>query len=70
MNLNKLDDHGYVIATYTWSDAGGEGWDTPDVWVDDDNNIIDNVNFAPGEGLWVGGTSTSQYLNIPAPELN
>ena len=70
VNINKLDQYGYVIATYTWSDAGGEGWDTPDVWVDDDNNIITTVNFAAGEGFLVNGSSTSQYLNIPAPELN
>ena len=67
--INLLDEYGFVTATYTWTDAGGEGWDTPDVWVDDDNNIMENVTFAPGQGLWVNGASGTQYLNIPAPEL-
>ena len=69
VNINRLDFQGYVTETYTWSDAGGEGWDTPDVWVDDANNIITSVTFAPGEGFWVNAASDSQYLNIPAPEL-
>ena len=69
VSINTLDAYGFVTATYTWTDAGGEGWDTADVWVDDDNNIINNVTFDPGQGLWVNGASTSQYLRIPAPEL-
>ena len=62
VNINRLNANGYVIATYSWSDAGGENWDTPDVWVDDSNNIITDVAFIPGEAVWVNGVSESQGL--------
>ena len=69
VNINRLDALGYVTETYSWTDSGGENWDTADVWVDDNNNIVTDVTFAPGEGFWVNASSDSQYLNIPAPEL-
>jgi hypothetical protein len=69
VNINRLNANGYVIETYSWTESGGDGWDTADVWVDDANTIITDVTFASGEGFWVNGTSESQYLNIPAPEL-
>ena len=66
--VQTLDEAGYTVDSYAWTDAGGEGWDTIG-WVDDENNIVTNVEIAPGQGLWIQGSSTAQYITFPAPEL-
>ena len=63
-----LDAFGYTSTSYTWTDAGGEGWDTIG-WVDDENNIVTDVSIPAGQGLWISGSSDAQYLTFPAPEL-
>ena len=46
-----------------------EGYDKAAVFVtivdDDSGNIIEGVSFAPGQGLWIYGTSASQ--SVPSP---
>ena len=67
VNIRVLDAAGRTIegCEYTWND-----WalDEP-CWVDGDWNKVTNVTFAPGQGLWVYGSSTEQSLRFPAPEL-
>ena len=58
--IQILDSAGYTTdAEYTWN---GTSWDGTDV---------DNVTFAPGQGLWVYSYCGNDEvtLRIPAPEL-
>ena len=68
VSIQTLDSAGRTVDNYVWTDAGGEGWDQIG-WVNDDNEIVTDVQFSPGQGLWVFGSSTEQYLTFPAPEL-
>ena len=63
--IQTLDAFGYTVANYDWND-----WVADDpCWVDGDFNPVEGVTFAPGQGLWVFGSSDEQYLQFPAPEL-
>ena len=66
-NLSVLDAAGRTVdgCTYTWNDWTA---DEP-CWADEDFEKVEGVSFAPGQGLWVYGKSTSQSLRFPAPEL-
>ena len=66
--LQTLDAYGYTATSYQWINWAGEGADE-EAWVDDEYTIVTGVTFAPGQGLWVSGSSDSQYLRFPAPEL-
>ena len=66
--VQTLDAYGYTVDSYTWTDAGGDSWDQIG-WVNDDNEIVTDVVINAGQGLWIQGSSTSQYLTFPAPEL-
>ena len=68
ISVQILDAYGYSQASYTWTDAGGEGWDTIG-WVDDDNNLVTDVVISAGQGLWISGSNDAQYITFPAPEL-
>ena len=68
VEIQTLDNAGYTVDSYVWTDEGGENWDETG-WVDGDNNIVTDVSFAPGQGLWVYGSSSSQTIRFPAPEL-
>ena len=67
-------DGGIMIETLT---AGGRAadiymyldWGDPKGWCDDTYTLVEGVTFAPGQGLWVQGTKTTEYLRFPAPEL-
>lgn len=63
--IQTLDNAGYTVATYSWNDWAA---DVP-CWVDDDYAPVVGVVFAPGQGLWVQGTSAKQSIIFPAPEL-
>lgn len=66
----KVDSYGFPQATYTWTDCGGPDWDTPNVWVDESNEIIgDNITIGSGEGVCILGSSDTDTITIPAPEL-
>ena len=68
VSIQRLDSAGLTIENYVWTDAGGENWDQIG-WVNDDNELVSNIFFQPGQGLWVCGSSVNQYLTFPAPEL-
>ena len=68
VSLQTLDAYGYTATSYQWINWAGEGADE-EAWVDDEYTIVTGVTFAPGQGLWVSGSSDSQYLRFPAPEL-
>ena len=65
VQIQLLDAGGYTLESYDWND-----WalDTP-CWVDGDYNAITGVEIAPGQGLWVMGSSSAQSIRFPAPEL-
>lgn len=67
VNIRVLDAYGRTIEgqDYTWND-----WALSEAcWVDGDWNKVEGVTFEAGQGLWVYGSSTSQTLRFPAPEL-
>ena len=65
VSIQTLDAFGYTVDNYVWND-----WMYSEAcWIDDDMNQVENVKIQPGQGLWVFGSSTEQYLRFPAPEL-
>lgn len=65
--LQTLDFAGRGVDSYTWIDWAGDLGDQ-EAWVDGDFNIVENVSFAPGQGLWVQGNA-GQSIQFPAPTL-
>lgn len=67
VEIRILDEYGRTIdgCSYTWNDWNYE----EPCWVDGDYEKISNVTIEPGQGLWVYGSSDSQFLRFPAPEL-
>ena len=65
VEIQTLDKYGYTVDSYVWNDWAA---DEP-CWVDDTYTPVEGVVFAPGQGLWVGGDTTAQYIQFPAPEL-
>ena len=65
INIQLLDAYGRTTAMYSWIDWDGE----PTGWCNGDFEVVEGVTFNAGQGLWVGGTTTTQYLRFPAPEL-
>lgn len=63
--IQTLDAAGYTVDNYLWNDWIAE---TP-CWVNDSFEVVEDVTFEPGQGLWVYGSSNAQYLQFPAPEL-
>ena len=67
IDIRVLDAYGRTVdgCAYAWND-----WvaDTP-CWATEDFEKAEGITFAPGQGLWVYGKSTSQTLRFPAPEL-
>ena len=66
--IQTLDAYGRTVDSYNWIDWAGPDSDQ-EAWADDDGNIVEGVSFEPGQGLWIYGTSTSQSIRFPAPEL-
>ena len=67
--IQTLDAYGHGVAMYNWVDYAGDSGDQ-EAWIDTDTfEIVTDVDFAPGAGLWVDGSSTEQGLRFPAPEL-
>ena len=67
VNIRVLDSAGRTVegSDYTWNDYM---YDDP-CWVNADFEKVEGVSFAPGQGLWVYGSSDSEGLCFPAPEL-
>lgn len=63
--IATLDAAGYTADTYVWNDWS---FDNP-CWVNDEFEKVEGVTIGPGQGLWVQGSSVSQSLRFPAPEL-
>ena len=68
VSIQTLDAYGRSVDYYIWCDWAGESGDQ-EAWSDGSGEIIEGVKFAPGQGLWVQGSATGQYLQFPAPEL-
>jgi hypothetical protein len=69
ISIMQIDEFGGEVATYVWIEWGGDNGDEKCWSLDGAGEKTEGVTFAPGEGLWVQGSSTSQYLTIPAPTL-
>ena len=71
VNIQTLNEAGQTIDTYLW--VNGSDLDTPvagQCWADINyTEKTTGVTFEPGEGLWITGSSTAQYVTFPAPEL-
>lgn len=65
--IQTLDFAGRGVDSYTWINWAGDSGDQ-EAWVDGDFNIVENVSFAPGQGLWVQGNN-GHSLRFPAPTL-
>ena len=63
--IATLDEAGYTVDTYVWNDWS---YDDP-CWVNDSFEKVEGVSIAAGQGLWVQGSSDTQYLRFPAPTL-
>ena len=58
VQIKTLDAFGRSVDSYYWNDYM---YDAP-CWVDGNFEAVEGVNFAPGQGLWVYGSSTTQGL--------
>ena len=65
VNIQTLDAAGYTVDSYLWNDWVAE----KPCWVNDSFEPVEGVIIQPGQGLWVGGSSTEQSIRFPAPEL-
>ena len=66
VEIQTLTALGYTDKFYTWNT-----WMYSEpCWVDADWNTVTGVTFDPGQGLWIQGSSTAQYIRFPAPEFN
>ena len=69
MVLNVLNEIGAKVASYSWVNWYGESGDES-CWVDVETfEKAEGVKFAPGQGLWVEGTSDAQTITFPGVEL-
>lgn len=69
INIQTLDGYGRTVDSYLWINWAGDNSDQ-EAWVDPDTyEIIEGVSFNPGAGLWITGSSNTQYIRFPAPEL-
>ena len=50
--IQTLDAYGRTVANYGWINWAGNSGDQ-EAWVDDSYQIVSNVTFAAGQGLWV-----------------
>ncbi len=68
IDIRVLDAAGRTVegCAYAWNDWVDENGPC---WANGDYEKVTGVSFAPGQGLWVYGKSTSQTLRFPAPEL-
>ena len=66
--IQTLTAGGKTVDSYQYIDWAGPDYDQT-AWADGDGNIVSDVEFAPGQGLWVQGASDSDAITFPAPEL-
>ena len=65
VTIQTLDAYGRTVDSYTWNDYMYEN----PCWVDDNYEAVEGVTFGAGQGLFVLGSSSNQYIRFPAPEL-
>ncbi len=77
IEIQVLAKDGYAEASYSWYDSVNpfdqtdvkKGWYGADIDPETGKLAKTNSTIKPGEGVWVWGTATTQYLQLPAPEL-
>lgn len=65
--LSTLDEIGAKIDTYYWINYGGESGDKS-MWTQDYETAAE-ATIAPGQGLWVEATDSTQTITLPGVEL-
>jgi hypothetical protein len=68
VSIQTLDAYGRMVDMYIWCNWAGPNSDQ-EAWSDGSGDIIEGVTFSAGQGLWVQGSASGQYLRFPAPEL-
>lgn len=58
VQIQALDAYGYTVASYDWNDWANSSA----CWVDADYAPVEGVSFAPGQAVWVMGSSSNQSL--------
>ena len=62
VSLQTLDSAGYTVDNYLWVNWAGDEGDQ-EAWIDSDTfEIVEGVEFAPGTGLWIQGSSVEQGI--------
>ena len=62
--MQTLDAYGNGVAMYNWIDYAGDSGDQ-EAWIDADTfEVVTDVTFAPGQGIWVAGTSETQGWHL------
>ena len=71
VKIQFLSSYGIATNIVMWADGGDlEEKEEGCCWADTGWEAkITGVKIAPGQGLWVSGKNTDQYLTFPAPEL-
>lgn len=73
VEIQTLTSAGFTDKSYMWIDYAGEGWDQAG-WIDynaelgDYYELVTDVTFPAGAGLWVFGAE-GLSIRFPAPEL-
>ncbi|MBR2880971.1 MAG: hypothetical protein IKB96_01230 [Prevotella sp.] len=67
INIQLLSAGGVTTATYQWIDWSAD--DDVKGWCDGNFELVEGVTFSAGQGLWIQGTKTTEYIRFPAPEL-
>ena len=65
VEIQTLTAAGATDKYYTWN----TWFYSEPCWVDKNLAPVTGVSFDPGQGLWVQGSSSAQYIRFPAPEF-
>lgn len=69
VTIQLLNESGVAVGKYQYMDWAGPDYDQT-AWADLDGNIPSpEVYIEPGQGLWVQGSSSTDVITFPAPEL-
>lgn len=67
--IQTVDSIGLTVDNYGWVDYGGDNGDEL-CWLDlNTMEKAEGVTINPGQGLWIQGDNTDQYVMFPAVEL-
>ena len=68
VTIQLLSSSGVALESYQYMDWAGPNYDQT-AWADLNGTIAEGIYIEPGQGLWIQGSSTSDIITFPAPEL-